>query len=85
MLLVHLFFDFALSTCPKKMETEKWPKAADSLLYYIKFSFLKKFQKRPYFKSAVASECTLKSYVEVQFLKKVSKINLSETIKKLKI
>ena len=27
---LYLFFDFLLSTCPKKMETEKWPKAADS-------------------------------------------------------
>ena len=26
------FFDSLLSTCPKKMETEKWPKAADSPL-----------------------------------------------------
>ena len=26
-------FDSLLSTCPKKMETEKWSKAADSPLY----------------------------------------------------
>ena len=26
------FFDSLLSTCPKKMETEKWPKAANSPL-----------------------------------------------------
>ena len=28
-MLLYLFFDSLLSTCPKKMETEKWPKAAD--------------------------------------------------------
>ena len=28
----YIFFDSLLSTCPKKMETEKWPKAADSPL-----------------------------------------------------
>ena len=32
-MLLYLFFDSLLSTCPKKMETEKWPKAADSPLY----------------------------------------------------
>ena len=32
-MLLYLFVDFLLSTCPKKMETEKWPKAADSPLY----------------------------------------------------
>ena len=31
-MLLYLFFDYSLSTCPKKMETEKWPKAADSPL-----------------------------------------------------
>ena len=31
-MLLYLFFDSLLSTCPKKMETEKWPKAADSPL-----------------------------------------------------
>ena len=31
-MLLYLFFDSLLSTCPKKMETEKWPKAADSVL-----------------------------------------------------
>ena len=31
-MLLCLFFDFSLSTCPRKMETEKWPKAADSPL-----------------------------------------------------
>ena len=29
------FFDSLLSTCPKKMETEKWPMAADPLLLGI--------------------------------------------------
>ena len=33
--LLYLFFDFLLSTCRKKMETEKWLKAADSPL--VKF------------------------------------------------
>ena len=28
-MLLYLFFDFLLSTSPKKMKTEKWPKAAD--------------------------------------------------------
>ena len=28
----YLFIDSLLSTCQKKMETEKWPKAADSPL-----------------------------------------------------
>ena len=32
-MLLFLFFDSLLSTCPKKMETEKWPTAADSPLY----------------------------------------------------
>ena len=32
-MLLYLFFDSLLSTCPKKMETEKWPKAADSPLF----------------------------------------------------
>ena len=31
-MLLYLFFDSLLSTCPKKMETEKWPKAAHSSL-----------------------------------------------------
>ena len=31
--LLYLFFDSLLSTCPRKMETEKWPKAADSPLF----------------------------------------------------
>ena len=31
-LYCNLFFDSLLSTSPKKMETEKWPKAADSPL-----------------------------------------------------
>ena len=31
-MLLYLFFDSLLSTKPKKMETEKWPKAADSPL-----------------------------------------------------
>ena len=31
-MLLYLFFDSLLSTCLKKMETEKWPKAADSPL-----------------------------------------------------
>ena len=31
-MLLYLFFDFLLSTRPKKKETEKWPKAADSPL-----------------------------------------------------
>ena len=33
-MILYLFFDFLLSTCPKKkMETEKCPKAADSPLH----------------------------------------------------
>ena len=39
-MLLYLFFDSLLSTYPKKMETEKWPKAADSplLLYgWVKY------------------------------------------------
>ena len=35
-------FDSVLSTCPIKMETEKWPKAADSPLYCICCIKLKK-------------------------------------------
>ena len=31
-MIVYLFFDSSLFTCPKKIETEKWPKAADSPL-----------------------------------------------------
>ena len=31
-MLLYLFFNSLLSDCQKKMETEKWPKAADSLL-----------------------------------------------------
>ena len=31
-MLLYLFFDSLLSSCPKKMDTEKWPKAADSPL-----------------------------------------------------
>ena len=31
-MLLYLFFDSLLSTSSKKMETEKWPKAADSPL-----------------------------------------------------
>ena len=37
-MLLHLFFDISLSTCPKKMETQKKLEAADSLL-------IKKFKK----------------------------------------
>ena len=29
---LYPFFDYLLSPCPKKMETEKWRKAADSPL-----------------------------------------------------
>ena len=35
-MLLYLFFDSLLSTCPKKMETEKWPKLVDSPLYTSK-------------------------------------------------
>ena len=31
-MLIYLLFDSLLSTCPKKMEPEKWPKAADFCL-----------------------------------------------------
>ena len=31
-MLRYWFFDYLSSTCPKKMETEKWPKAGDSTL-----------------------------------------------------
>ena len=34
-MLLYLFFDFLLSTCPKKMATEKSPKAADSPLLIL--------------------------------------------------
>ena len=34
-MLPYLFFDSLLSTCPKRMEIEKWPKVADSPLHYI--------------------------------------------------
>ena len=40
-MLLYLFFDSLLCTCPKKMETEEWPEAADSPLYiylYVQFS-----------------------------------------------
>ena len=32
-MLLYWFFDSLLSTCRKKIETEKWPKAAVSLLH----------------------------------------------------
>ena len=32
-MLLYLFFDFLLSTCPKKMLPEKWPKAVDCPLH----------------------------------------------------
>ena len=32
-MLLYLFFYSLLSTCPKKLETVKWPKAADSPLH----------------------------------------------------
>ena len=38
-MLLYLFFDSLLSTCPKKMETEKWPKATDSPLPQAFFDF----------------------------------------------
>ena len=31
-MLLYLFLDSLLCTCPRKMETEKWPNAADSPL-----------------------------------------------------
>ena len=36
-MLLYLFFDSLLFSCPKKMETEKWPKAAVSavLTFYL--------------------------------------------------
>ena len=34
-MLLYLFFNSILSTCPKKMETEKLPKAADSALISV--------------------------------------------------
>ena len=33
-MLLYLLFDSLLSTCPKKMEAEKWPKAAEFLKYH---------------------------------------------------
>ena len=36
------FFDSLLSNCPKKMETEKLPKAADSPLFIAKYQFINK-------------------------------------------
>ena len=36
-MLLYSFFDSLLSSCPKKMETKKWPKAADSPLPTIFF------------------------------------------------
>ena len=50
-MLLYLFFDSSLSTCPKKMETVKWPKAADPSLKSLKMSsksvthFLEKSKK----------------------------------------
>ena len=38
-MLLYLFFDSLLSTCLKKMETEKWPNAADSPLHFQFFSY----------------------------------------------
>ena len=32
-MLLYLFFNSLLSTCPKKLETEKWPKAVHSPIY----------------------------------------------------
>ena len=40
-MLLYLFFDSSLSTCPKKKETEKLPKAADSPLLTEKLSEVK--------------------------------------------
>ena len=42
-MLLYLFFDFLLSTCQKKkIETEKWPKAADSPLHVFSIDNPKK-------------------------------------------
>ena len=42
-MLLYLFFDSLLSTCAKKMETEKWPKAADfPYLYEYQIFFCNK-------------------------------------------
>ena len=51
-------FDSLLSTCPNKMETEKWPKAADSPLlntilairqlvyYHVSIAFRRRFEHK---------------------------------------
>ena len=39
-MLLYLFFDSPLSTCQKKMDNEKWSKAANSSLYTSHFYFL---------------------------------------------
>ena len=48
-MLLYLFFDSLLSTCPKKMETERWFKATDSTLQIFSkhffFFFLIKLKK----------------------------------------
>ena len=36
-MLLYLFFDLLLSTCPKEMETAKWPKTADSPLWRLTY------------------------------------------------
>ena len=38
-MLLYLFLDSLLSTCPKKMETEEWPTAADSPLFRMIIHF----------------------------------------------
>ena len=45
-MLLYLFFDSLSSTCPKKMETEKWPKAADSPLLEFRKIRLRILDKR---------------------------------------
>ena len=45
-MLLYLFFDFLLSTCPKKMEIEKWAKSADSPLTFVSYCFPSKIRCR---------------------------------------
>ena len=44
-MLLYLYLDSLLSTCQKKMETEKWPKAVDSPLFIIYFYLFKQLQR----------------------------------------
>ena len=58
-MLLYLFFDSLLSTCPKKMETEKWPKAADFPLHapFVATVLIVAILANTFFQSSTNSSC----------------------------